>query len=151
MQMLVKCHSFGASQTEMVTLWISFCRSVLEQSCAVWDSSLTVENVLDLERVQKSFCRLVLNNKYESYETSLDKLNLQKLSERRKILTLKFANNALKNNTMKDIFVENKKLHDMETRNMNKWDQKFAKTERMKKCGISTMISMLNSQVTDEK
>ena len=94
MQMLVKCHSFGASNSEMVILWISFCRSVLEQSCVVLDSSLPVENISDLERLQKSFCKLVLNNEFESYETCLDKLNLQKLSEIRKELTLKFAKNA---------------------------------------------------------
>ena len=144
MQMLVKCHSFGASNSEMVILWISFCRSVLEQSCVVWDSSLTVENISDLERLQKSFCKLVLNNEFESYETCLDKLNLQKLSERRKELTLKFAKNALKNQTMKDIFLENKKSHDMVTRKAEKWDNKFANTERLKKCGILKMISLLN-------
>ena len=150
MQLLNKCHSFGASKSEMVTLWISFCRSVLEQSCVVWDSSLTLENISDLERLQKSFCKLVLNSKYESYETSLDKLNLQTLSERKQLLTRKFAKNAVKNKTMQDIFIENKKTHNMETRKSEKWEQKFANTDRMKKCGISTMINLLNKDDIQE-
>ena len=41
MQLLRSIQSFGASIEEMVHLWIVFCRSVLEQSCVVWHSSLT--------------------------------------------------------------------------------------------------------------
>ena len=40
--------NFGASNQEMVHLWKIFCRSVLEQSCVVWNSSLTQENITDM-------------------------------------------------------------------------------------------------------
>ena len=43
MQLLRGVQGFGASIKEMVHLWTVFCRSVLEQSCAVWSSSLTQE------------------------------------------------------------------------------------------------------------
>ena len=46
---------FGAKNEEMVHLWKTFCRSVLEQSCIVWHTSLTQENIHDLERTQKTF------------------------------------------------------------------------------------------------
>ena len=52
--------SFGASNTEMVHFWTIFCRSVLEQSCVLWHTSLTQENSEDLERTQKSFAKMVL-------------------------------------------------------------------------------------------
>ena len=41
MQLLRGVKSFGASSEEMVHLWIIFCRSVLEQSCVVWGTSIT--------------------------------------------------------------------------------------------------------------
>ena len=58
--------SFGASNAEMVHFWTLFCRSVLEQSCVLWHTSLTQENSEDLERTQKSFVKMVLKNKYKN-------------------------------------------------------------------------------------
>ena len=60
MQLLRSLKSFGASHEEMVHLWTVFCRSVLEQSIAVWHGSLTQENADDLERTQKSFANWFL-------------------------------------------------------------------------------------------
>ena len=57
----------------------------------------------------------------------------------------------MQNQTMKDIFIENKKSHDMLTRKAEKWDQKFVNTERLKKCGLSRMISLLNNSEQVEK
>ena len=42
MQLLRNILRFGASADEMVHLWNVFCRSVLEQSCVVWHSSIGV-------------------------------------------------------------------------------------------------------------
>ena len=83
MQLLQKCKGLGATREEMRTLWISYCRSVLENSCVIWHSSLTEENANDLERTQKTFCKLTLKNKYDTYENALLLLNLQSLQERR--------------------------------------------------------------------
>ena len=68
--------SFGASRKEMVHFWITFCRSVLEQSCVTWHSSLTDENSVDLERTQKTFAKLILKDEYENYTKALLKLNM---------------------------------------------------------------------------
>ena len=71
MQLLRGVKSFGASTKEMVHLWILFCRSVLEQSCVVWTTSITQENIEDIERTQKTFAKLVLREKYQNYENAL--------------------------------------------------------------------------------
>ena len=81
---------FGAKNEEMVHLWKTFCRSVLEQSCIVWHSSLTQENIHDLERTQKTFCKLILKEKYKNYENALLQLNLETLQERCTKLSIKF-------------------------------------------------------------
>ena len=75
--------SFGTSVEEMVHIWILFCRSVIEQSCVVWGTSLTQENIDDLERTQKTFTKLVLREKYKDYENALLILNLDSLPKKK--------------------------------------------------------------------
>ena len=144
MQLLRGVQSFGASKEEMVHLWIIFCRSVLEQSCVVWHSSLTQENIDNLERTQKTFTKLVLKEKYVSYEDSLTKLILDLLSQRQHTLCLKFAQNGLKHNQLSDLLPINEKEHDMKTRNHEKYAVNFANTERLKKSSVITMQTYLN-------
>ena len=50
--LLRKLSEFGAPTGDLKTIYISYIRSVLEQS-AVVHTSLTAENISDLERVQK--------------------------------------------------------------------------------------------------
>ena len=44
MLFLRKIHSFGASQSDMIHLWVVYCRSVLKQSAVLWQRGLTEEN-----------------------------------------------------------------------------------------------------------
>ena len=144
MQLLRSVHSFGASNEEMVHLWILFCRSVLEQSCVLWHNSLTQENVEDLERTQKSFTKMILNEKYKTYDNALLMLNLDSLQIRRTALTLKFAKTGIKHKKLDDLFPENKKQHKMETRNTDKFQTIFANTSRLQNSSIPTMQACLN-------
>ena len=115
----------------MVHFWTIFCRSVLEQSCAVWGTSLTNENINDLERTQKTLCKLVLKEKYKTYENGLLQLNLESLELRRQELILRFAKNG-KKNTLNDLFPVSKKKHPMDKRNIDKYVVNFANTDRLK-------------------
>ena len=145
MQLLRGVQGFGASTEEMVHLWIIFCRSVLEQSCVVWSSSLTQDNKDDLERTQKTFTKLVLKEKYKNYEDSLRILNLDSLEIRRNDLHLKFAQSGIKNDKLNDLFPLNDKNHKMQTRNNEKYEVMFANTNIMKNGSIITMQNMLNN------
>ena len=53
-----KISEFGTSQNDMKEIYILFVRSILEVSSCVWHSSLTEENIDDIERVQKSALRI---------------------------------------------------------------------------------------------
>ena len=48
MTLLVKTAEFGASEEELKNIYILFVRSVVEQSWAVWHTSLSSENANDL-------------------------------------------------------------------------------------------------------
>ena len=144
MQLIRELQSFGASNEEMVHFWTLFCRSVLEQSCVVWGTSLTQENNEDLERTQKTFSKLVLKEKYKDYENALLILNLESLQNRRKDMILRFAKNGIKNKTLSDLFPTNDKIHSMNKRTNEKYAVNFANTDRLKNGSIITMQKMLN-------
>ena len=144
MRLLRGVQSFGASVEEMVHLWILFCRSVLEQSCVVWGTSLTQENIDDLERSQKTFAKLVLRERYRDYDNALIILNLDSLQIRRQEMCLKFAKSGIKNGKLNDLFPINNKIHKMKTREDDKYQVQFANTGRLKQSSIITMQNMLN-------
>ena len=52
-------------------LYILFVRSTLEQSATVWHSSLTQENIEELERAKKSATKTILNDIEMPYEKRL--------------------------------------------------------------------------------
>ena len=132
MRLLRGVQSFGASVEEMVHLWILFCRSVLEQSCVVWGTSLTQENIDDLERSQKTFAKLVLRERYRDYDNALIILNLDSLQIRRQEMCLKFAKSGIKNGKLNDLFPINNKIHKMKTREDDKYQVQFENTGRLK-------------------
>ena len=86
MQLLRKVASFGASENDLKTVYISFIRSLLEQSATVWNSSLSQKNIEDLERIQETAFKVILQNKYKNYRNALNKLEMSTLVERRKEL-----------------------------------------------------------------
>ena len=146
MQLLRKVSSFTRNTEDLRKIYILYIRSILEQSCVVWHSSLTEENKENLERVQKAAVRLILGRDYENYEDALDKLNLQSLEERRRHLSLKFAENCLKNPKVANMFPLKQNKHEMDLRNSEKFEVKHARTERLKHSAIPMMQRMLNDK-----
>ena len=91
MCLLQKVASFKPPRKDLKLIYIQYVRSILEQSCVVWHSSLTAENREDIEIVQKNALRNILKNDYTHYEKALKIIHLDSLEERRKTLSLKFA------------------------------------------------------------
>ena len=127
MQLIRKVASFGTSVDELKNVYILFIRSLLEQSAVVWHSSLTQENIDDLERVQKSAVKIILGERYSGYKKSLDKLEMETLNDRRDQLCLEFAKSCVKNPKFSDMFPKNTKTHIMETRHPETFDVKPCK------------------------
>ena len=156
MLLLKNIHRFGATQEEMVHLWIVYCRSILEQSAVVWAGSLTQENKDDLERTQKSFAKLILQKQYQddhekAYENALKRLNLKSLEQRRIELCLEFAKNNIKNGNLNDLLNENASKHEMKTRTHEKFNVLNANTDRMKKSSVIFMQNLLNKELKEKE
>ena len=71
MQLLHRAAKFTSHKKDLRSIYLTFIRSVLEQSSVVWHSSLSVKNRNDLERVQKSAVRVILGPRYSNYKQGL--------------------------------------------------------------------------------
>ena len=145
MRMLHKLVEFNVPTEDLLTIYILYIRSILEQSCQVWHSSLTFENLTDIERVQKNALRIILKNDYENYAQALLKSGLESLVDRREQLCLKFARSALKNENVKDMFPMNSPDCPTEIRDREPFSVTFARTDRLKDSAIPYMQRLLNA------
>ena len=146
MRMLHIASKFMNKKDDLVHIYKSFIRSRLEFSCTVWHSSLSKNNVLDIERVQKSALKLILKENYINYKNALKLLNLESLNERREKLCLSFAKKCLKMDNFKKLFPVRKVNHNMKKRNAEKYFIKHMNTERYMKSSIPAMQRLLNRE-----
>ena len=77
---------------------------------------------------------------------ALNILEYESLEDRRKVLCLEFAKKCLKKEKMKSLLFENEKLHDMKTRNNNKFFVYHANTSRLMNSPMIYMQRLLNEQ-----
>ena len=96
MIILHKLCSFNVPEEDMVTIYVLYIRSMLELNCQVWHYSLTEEDTVTLERVQKTALRIIYKQDYESYQNALELSNLKTLRQRRNDLCIKFAKKCTK-------------------------------------------------------
>ena len=95
------------------------------------------------ERVQKVALKVILKEDYENYAIALGISCLQKLELRRSQLCLWFAKKCLKNEKTVEMFPLNKNF-DPKLRNSNRYEVKFASTNRLKDSAIPALQRMLN-------
>ena len=84
----------GIKQTDIITVYCSIIRTVLEYACPVWHPGLSQKQSDDLERVQKRCLRLIYPG--FSYDQALVSAGLEKLSVRRENQTRDMFNEIKK-------------------------------------------------------
>ena len=97
MIILKNLFNFGVSTEDLVQIYTLYIRSVVEQSAVVWHSSITQNEVIELERIQKVALRIILKHDYVDYDYALKTTGLEKLSTRRQKLCISFAKKCVKN------------------------------------------------------
>jgi hypothetical protein len=83
MQLLYASAGFTSSKYDLKSIYLTFIRSVLEQSAVVWHSSLNNQNKKDIERVQRAAVRVIMGNEYTNYKDGLKNLKLQTHKKKR--------------------------------------------------------------------
>ena len=144
MQILHKLNSFNVSREDLKEIYVLYIRSVLELNCQVWHFSLTEEDQLSLERVQKVAFRLILKTDYKDYDHALMVLNMDSIDERRSYLCLRFAKKCLKHPVASAMFPLNPEQKYW-TRHHEKFLVQKARTSRLTYSSIPQMQRLLNS------
>ena len=85
MQLLRKVVSVNPPKEESKVIYIMFIRSLLEQSCTVWHSRISLENKEDLERIKKSSLKIILQERYINYQNTLNVMKILSFDEKTKI------------------------------------------------------------------
>ena len=93
---LRRLKKLGADGEDLKDVYIKQIRSILEFAVPVWHGSITGDERLQLERVQKSALHIILGDQYVSYRLALKEMALETLFERRRKLCLKFAKKSAK-------------------------------------------------------
>ena len=121
-----------------------YIRSILEQSSVVWSSSITVDEIVALERVQKCALRLIYQSEYISYCNALNMSGLTDLSNRRQKLLQNFADKCVTNEATQFMFPSHESKYN--TRQPEKYQVPTALHSRSKNSPIIAMTKYLNEK-----
>ena len=133
----------GATHEDLLDVYCKQIRIIAEFAVPVWNSSLTGDDVVKLERIQKIAFNIILGDEYLSYTNALKLLGMQKLSERRKYLCLKFAKKSLKSEKFSTWFKS--RMPNLKTRTENpEFCNVISRTMRFEKSPISYLTNLLN-------
>ena len=143
MIILHKLYGFNVPDSDLVVIYTQYLRSILEQSCQVWHYSITEQESTDIERVQKVAMKVILKDRYIDYEEALERLCLDKLSERREMLCLRFAKKCTKHEHTKDMFPLNQP-NTQNLRDTEKYEVTSTNTARLLKSAIPQLQRALN-------
>ncbi|KAI8507887.1 hypothetical protein Bbelb_141270 [Branchiostoma belcheri] len=89
--LLCKLKHFHLPIEDLVSVYISYIRPVMEYGAPVWHSGLSNSLSNKIEKVQRRALRIILGASFTSYSTACAQLGLPTLYARRHELTTKFA------------------------------------------------------------
>jgi hypothetical protein len=142
---LIRLKNLGASRDDLIDLYHKHVRSILEYAAPVWHSSLTGEDRLKLEHVQKSALRIILGQSYRSYNSALKITGTRTLFERRRKLCIKFARKSLRNSKFKNWFKPNV-LQTKTRQDQPKFCEVYSRLGRYEKSPLSYLTHLLNQE-----
>ena len=146
--MLRRLHALGADTDDMVDIYSTQIRSVLELAVPAWHGSFNQGERLEIERVQKSAFYIILGDSYLSYRNAQKTLGLDSLESRRSQLCLRFGKKAEKHEKHKQWFKFNDQTVNTRQQKMKYCDVK-ARLSRFKKSPISFLTNMLNEHYAE--
>ena len=137
----------GASRDDLTDVYMKQIRCILEYAAPVWHSSLTGEDRLKIERIQKSALRIILEDEYQSYTSALKLMQIETLFRRRQKLSMKFAKKFLVSEKFRKWFKTDHKV--TVTRGKGrKFCQVYSRTLRYERSPVSYITELLNRAKT---
>ena len=140
---LIRFKALGGTTEQLVLVYTTRVRSILEFAAPVFHSSLTKIQSSQVESVQKKAFAIILGKNYYSYESSLSYLKLERLDSRRETLCLRFAKKCLDNPNHKLMFPPNNTSR-TNMRNPKPYHEPQCSTSRYYYSSIPYMSRLLN-------
>ena len=133
----------GMSSADLLLVFVTVLRPVLDFAAPVYHPLLTVCQTKDIELLQKKAMKIIYGPEI-SYQESLAVSNLTSLEERREVLTQNFAVAAEKNPRYTDGWFPKKPTQPYQIRRPRPYLETKSKTERMRKNPLNYMRKVLN-------
>ena len=103
--------------------------------------------IFNFSKKHKFTTDIMLNGKqYESYTETWKELDIKRLSERRDLICLKFAKTSLRLGNFKKLFPVQKNIHDMKTKQHEKYHVIRSYGKRYAVSAIPSMQHLLNKE-----
>ena len=134
----------GMSSCDLLKVYITVIRSCLEYAVPTYNPMLSDYLRDRLEYVQKRACKIVFGWG-SSYDQLIADGTIESLSTRRDRLTVNFARKASASERFKDWFQE-KSYKGLNLRKEKKFEELFARTERLKNSPLYYMRRALNEK-----
>ena len=144
--LLRRLKQFSLPSEDLVVVYTTYIRPVLEYAVPVWSSGLTDRQSSLLESVQRRACRCILGKRYTNYVEACTQLNLQTLAKRRELLCSTFGRKLLTNNLFRSWLPPNRgQISNRRTRGCDQLDTVRARTERFRNSAIPYIVRLLNN------
>ena len=144
--MLRRLKKLCASEQILVDIYQKQIRCVAEYAVAAWASSITKNEIQQIERIQKTALAIIYVQNYINYQNALVLSGLVPLSDRRKDICLKFARKASKTPKYQHWFV--KEENSVNTRRKKPYFKPVsARTSRFAKSPIAYLTHLLNNDM----
>ena len=131
---------------ELVTVYKSYVRPILEYAAPLWHSSITEYQSRQIESIQKRVSRVILGNCFTDYGQALDRLHLEALSDRRMYLCTQFIQKAFTSNLFTEWFPPPNRSHSMTLRSSRMVEDFHGPTKRFHNSPIPYLTRLLNSK-----
>ena len=95
--MLRRIKELGGTLEDLLCVYTLQLRCVTEQACPAFNGSLTLNDITNLEKLQRTATKVILGEKFSSYKNALQFLELETLEKRRESICLNFATKTSKN------------------------------------------------------
>ena len=139
--MLRRLKKLGANTKILIDLYNKHVRSIMEYASPAWSPMLTVENIDQIERVQKSAFFIIYGP--NSYQKTLENNKILTLEQRRDKLSKTFAKKCADSPIFTEWF--NKRKQIVNTRNANIYNEVPARCNRWMSSPIPKMTRLLNN------
>ena len=141
---IVRLREAGFPVDKLVHVYTLNIRSILEYIIVAILPLLTLNQLNQLESIQRKATSIILRNYDMSYEERLKYCKLQSLRKRWETLFLKFAHKTVQSERFQNWIKPNSSVHQMSLRKNTTFHLPICRTERYRKSTINTIIRAVN-------